>query len=252
MLVSCQLLRKISSSSYEYLVAKGMEYNEPVAITDKSMPANKQENQSGCSARQDGAFETAHCPIQLGAKRLTDLVLSTVAGLVLSPLLLLTVVAIVLDSPGSPIFKQKRIGKDGCEFSMYKFRTMYVGTPNLATELMLKMDKSPITRVGRTLRKLSIDELPQLFNVLGGDMSLVGPRPALYNQYELTEMRLQAGALTMLPGITGWAQVNGRDELSDDVKVQMDAWYCRQWHYFLDWKIIAATVKEVLLKRGAF
>lgn len=187
----------------------------------------------------------------LALKRLTDASLALGALIVFSPLLALVALAIVVDSPGSPIFRQKRVGREGTLFDIYKFRTMYVGTPEVATDQMLQMKKSPITKVGAFLRKTSIDELPQLVNILTGEMSIVGPRPALYNQYELTQKRLASGVLDMPPGITGWAQVNGRDELSDDEKVAFDIWYCTHWTYALDWKIIAKTFSEVLSRRGA-
>lgn len=190
-------------------------------------------------------------PAALACKRATDFALALCATIFLAPLLVLTCIAICLDSPGSPIFTQKRVGKNGDLFDIYKFRTMFVGAPNISTELMAKMERSPITRVGAWLRKTSIDELPQLINIFRGEMSLVGPRPALYNQYELTEERQKVGALSMPPGITGWAQVNGRDELSDEIKVQMDAWYCANWSYWLDWRIVARTVLEVVAGRGA-
>jgi O-antigen biosynthesis protein WbqP len=109
---------------------------------------------------------------------------------------------------------------------------------------------SPVTKVGELLRKTSLDELPQLVNVVLGQMSLVGPRPALYNQTDLTTKREASGVLKFMPGITGWAQVNGRDELPDDVKVAADKWYCDNWNYWLDWRIIAMTFKAVLSKRG--
>ena len=128
---------------------------------------------------------------------------------------------------------------------------MRQGTPQVATDLMLKMEQSPITKVGNLLRKSSVDELPQLINVLRGEMSLVGPRPALYNQTDLTAKRQAAGALCMLPGITGWAQVNGRDELADDVKVEYDKWYCEHWSLILDLRIILRTMAAVLNRRGA-
>jgi O-antigen biosynthesis protein WbqP len=169
----------------------------------------------------------------------------------LSPALLAIAIAIKLDSNGPIVFKQKRVGLDGHLFEIYKFRTMFFGTPDLPTDQMLKLP-SPITKVGNLLRKTSLDELPQLLNVLKGEMSLVGPRPALYNQTELTSMRKQAGVLTFLPGITGWAQVNGRDELPDDVKVEADKWYCEHWNYWLDWQIIFSTFGAVVSKRGAF
>ncbi len=159
-------------------------------------------------------------------------------------------IAIKLDSQGPIIFKQKRVGKNGELFEIYKFRTMRVGTPDLATDQMQKLP-SPITKVGGFLRKTSLDELPQLFNVIKGEMSLVGPRPALYNQTELTALRADAGVLAYPPGITGWAQVNGRDELPDPVKVEFDKWYCDHWSYFLDWRILFSTLSAVVSRRGA-
>jgi O-antigen biosynthesis protein WbqP len=184
-------------------------------------------------------------------KRITDVLVSSVALWAASPLLAAIAIAIKLDSSGPVIFKQKRIGKDGQLFEIYKFRTMRYGTPDLPTDQMLKLP-SPITRVGGFLRRTSLDELPQLVNVLKGEMSLVGPRPALYNQTELTAMRQAHGVLRFPPGITGWAQVNGRDELPDAVKVEADKWYCDHWSYWLDWRIMFSTFGAVLSKRGAF
>jgi len=183
-------------------------------------------------------------------KRLTDILLSVVALIFFGPFLLLAALWIKLDSSGPVIFRQKRVGKGGELFEIYKFRTMREGTPNVATDQMLKLP-NPITRSGAILRKTSIDELPQLINVLKGEMSLVGPRPALYNQTELTALRADAGVLAFPPGITGWAQVNGRDELADDVKVEFDKWYCDNWTYFLDWRIMYKTVAAVFSGRGA-
>lgn len=183
-------------------------------------------------------------------KRFTDVFLSAMALLGFAPLLLLVALAIKTDSSGPVIFRQKRVGRNGELFEIYKFRTMRQGTPDLATDQMQKLP-SPITNVGNILRKTSIDELPQLFNVLRGEMSLVGPRPALYNQTELTALRLDAGVLAFLPGITGWAQINGRDEVPDTVKVKLDQWYCDNWSYFLDWRIMYMTVATVVSRRGA-
>lgn len=183
------------------------------------------------------------------AKRITDLLLTLCGLIVASVPMAIIAVLIKLDSPGPVIFKQKRVGRRGELFEIYKFRTMRTGTPDLPTDQMLKMP-SPITRIGNFLRRSSLDELPQLFNVLTGQMSLVGPRPALYNQYELTEKRSTAGVLDFPPGITGWAQVNGRDELADDAKVEADSYYCKNWNYWLDWRIIMMTVMAVLNKRG--
>lgn len=159
--------------------------------------------------------------------------------------------AIKIDSPGPALFRQRRIGLNGGHFEIYKFRTMFRDTPDLPTDQMLKLP-SPVTRVGSILRKTSLDELPQLINVLKGEMSLVGPRPALYNQTELTSMRAARGVLRFPPGITGWAQINGRDELPDTVKVELDTWYCEHWSYWLDWKIIFSTFQAILSRRGAF
>ncbi|MDZ4832729.1 MAG: sugar transferase [Candidatus Melainabacteria bacterium] len=183
-------------------------------------------------------------------KRLTDIFLATTALVGASPLLLGAALWIKLDSKGPVIFRQKRIGTNGELFEIYKFRTMREGTPDLATDQMQNLP-SPITRSGNFLRKTSIDELPQLVNVLKGEMSLVGPRPALYNQTELTALRSDAGVLAFPPGITGWAQVNGRDELPDPVKVEFDKWYCDHWSYFLDWRIMFETVFAVVSRRGA-
>ncbi len=189
-------------------------------------------------------------PIQLALKRFTDLSLCLAATFFLSPLLIMLAFAIKLDSSGPVIFKQKRVGKNGHFFEIYKFRTMHTGTPDLPTDQMLKLP-SPVTRVGRLMRATSLDELPQIFNVIKNEMAIVGPRPALYNQTELTAKRESAGVLRFPPGITGWAQVNGRDELPDEVKVSMDKWYCDNWNYFLDWKIILMTFQAVTSRRGA-
>ncbi|HEY9732378.1 MAG TPA: sugar transferase [Drouetiella sp.] len=184
-------------------------------------------------------------------KRVTDVAISATALVGLAPVLAMVAVAIKTDSKGPIIFKQKRVGLNGELFEIYKFRTMFYGTPDVPTDQMLKMP-SPITKVGAFLRKTSLDELPQLVNVLKGEMSLVGPRPALYNQTELTAMRQESGVLKFPPGITGWAQVNGRDELPDNVKVEADKWYCDHWNYWLDWQIIFSTFGAVVSKRGAF
>jgi O-antigen biosynthesis protein WbqP len=183
-------------------------------------------------------------------KRLTDFIVSLSVLVALSPILLAIAVIICFDSPGNAIYKQKRIGRKGKFFEIYKFRTMYVGTPDLPTNEM-QLRPTPVTKFGLFLRQTSLDELPQLVNILKGEMSLVGPRPALYNQEDLTAKRLKTGVLEFLPGITGWAQVNGRDELPDNVKVEFDKWYVDHWHYFLDWQILFATFKAVCSRRGA-
>ncbi len=201
---------------------------------------------SGDKAAPAGAYKTK----QLLFKRFTDFIVSLFALLFLLPLLLLIALIVCLDSPGPAIYKQKRVGRHGVFFEIYKFRTMRIGTPDIPTSEM-QLLPTPVTKCGLFLRSASLDELPQLLNILKGEMSIVGPRPALYNQDELTAMRSQAGVLEFLPGITGWAQVNGRDELSDRVKVELDKWYVEHWHYLLDWKIILATFKAVFSRRGA-
>lgn len=203
----------------------------------------KQTNQGGNTPSQEP------CEIQLALKRATDFAMASTLAIAFAPLMAVIALAIKLDSSGPIIFTQRRVGKNGELFDIYKFRTMRQGTPNLPTDQMLKLP-SPVTKVGKFLRATSLDELPQIFNVLKNDMSIVGPRPALYNQVELTEMRLQARVLRFLPGITGWAQVNGRDELPDDIKVEMDKWYCDHWNYWLDWKVLFRTVQAVLSRRG--
>jgi O-antigen biosynthesis protein WbqP len=185
----------------------------------------------------------------LALKRTSDVLLSLGAIVAFSPVLLICAALIKLDSQGPVIFTQKRSGLDGELFDIYKFRTMLTGTPDLPTDQMLKLP-SRVTKIGNFLRRTSLDELPQLFNVLYGHMSLVGPRPALYNQVELIRKRQEAGVLRFYPGITGWAQVNGRDELPDDDKVQADKWYCDNWSFSLDVKIICMTFGAILSKRG--
>jgi O-antigen biosynthesis protein WbqP len=187
--------------------------------------------------------------LSMRLKRLTDIIISTIVVIVSSPFLLIIAAAIKLDSKGPVVFTQNRVGIHGELFEIYKFRTMFAGTPDLPTDQMLKL-ASPVTRVGHFLRKTSIDEVPQLFNVLKGQMSLVGPRPALYNQTELIDKRRNAGVLRFYPGITGWAQINGRDELPDDDKVKADKWYCDNWSWWLDMTIMARTFSAIVSKRG--
>lgn len=182
-------------------------------------------------------------------KRIIDIVASLVAILILMPFLLGVAILIRLDSRGPIVFVQRRIGVGDEEFLMFKFRTMIIGTPEVATD-KLQDSRSYITRLGYYLRKYSIDELPQLFNVLFGQMSLVGPRPALYNQYDLRQMRKEVGVHQILPGVTGWAQVNGRDELSLDDKVALDLYYRQKQSLILDIQIILRTIFSVYAGNG--
>lgn len=184
-------------------------------------------------------------------RRLTDIIISLLLIIASSPVMLITALIIRLDSPGPAIFKQQRIGKDNKPFTIYKFRTMYVGTPDVAKSLIDRND-SRITRIGRFLRKTSIDELPQLFNILKGDMTFIGPRPALYNQYDLIQMRTDKGVHVLKPGVTGYAQVNGREDISLEQKVEYDEYYLKNRSLALDLKILYDTVREVLTSRGAY
>jgi len=177
-------------------------------------------------------------------KRTIDILASLLAIIILMPLLLGTAIWIWFDSRGSILFVQRRIGVNDQEFLMYKFRTMFIGTPEVATDKLTNSQKY-ITKIGYYLRKYSIDELPQLFNVLLGHMSLVGPRPALYNQYDLRQMRKEVGIHQIRPGVTGWAQVNGRDEISLQEKVRLDLVYFEQQSLLLDAKILTMTVFSV-------
>mgnify|MGYP001183406559 CR=1 FL=1 len=182
-------------------------------------------------------------------KRLFDFLMSLIAIIVLSPVILITAFAVKFTSPGPILFKQRRIGKDNVEFEIYKFRTMRIDTPNVPTHL-LENPEQWITPIGKFLRKTSLDELPQLFNILKGEMSIVGPRPALYNQLDLRDMRKQAGVHTLVPGLTGWAQINGRDEIPLSLKVRLDKEYLDRASFWFDIKIIFMTVLSVIKSEG--
>ena len=173
-------------------------------------------------------------------------------GLVLLfPVLLVTAMAIRLDSNGPAIFRQQRIGRGSRRFVIAKFRTMHVGTPDLASHLM-GPGSGRLTRLGGFLRRASIDELPQLWNVLKGDMALVGPRPALHNQDDLIALRREAGVDALRPGLTGWAQIHGRDELSVEDKLRFDRWYLEHAHPGLDLWILLRTLGTLFSSRGVF
>ena len=182
-------------------------------------------------------------------KRLLDLGLVFMALILLAPIFLLVAVTVRLTSKGSVLYWSNRVGRDNKIFKMPKFRTMHVNTPAVATHLLPEPEQF-LTPVGSFLRKSSLDELPQLWSVLKGDMSLVGPRPALFNQDDLIRMRTQEGVHVLKPGITGWAQINGRDELQIPDKVKLDVDYMHKQSLFFDLKIIALTVLKVLCRNG--
>ena len=182
-------------------------------------------------------------------KRVFDFLMSLIAIIILSPVILIVALAVKFTSPGPILFKQRRIGKDNVEFEIYKFRTMRIDTPNVPTHLLENPDQW-ITPVGKFLRKTSLDELPQLFNILKGEMSIVGPRPALYNQIDLRDMRTAVGVHKLIPGLTGWAQINGRDEIPLSLKVRLDKEYLDRKSFLFDIKIIFMTVLSVLKSDG--
>lgn len=182
-------------------------------------------------------------------KRLVDAALALVLLVLLSWLLLLVALAVRLTSPGPAIYWSARIGRNGTTFSMPKFRSMAVGTPALATHLM-SSQQFQLTPIGSFLRRSSLDELPQLWSILRGDMSFVGPRPALFNQDDLIELRAQAGVDVLRPGVTGLAQVSGRDELSIPAKVELDAEYLRTRGFLTDLRILVKTAASVVRSDG--
>ena len=183
-------------------------------------------------------------------KRALAIVLSLVGLLTLGWLLILLSIAIKLDSPGPVLFRQKRVGLNKSHFYILKFRTMRIDTPrDMPTHLLVNPEQY-ITRVGRFLRKTSLDELPQLFNILAGHMAIVGPRPALWNQFDLIAERDKYGANDIRPGLTGWAQINGRDELEIDVKARYDGEYVERMSLGFDIRCILGTITAVIRRDG--
>ena len=184
-------------------------------------------------------------------KRSFDLLLSLLTLVTLIPLLILIAMGIKLDSHGPVLFSSQRVGRNNQRFTMYKFRTMTVDTPEIATHL-LGNNAGFITRFGRLLRSTSLDELPQLFHVVRGEMSLVGPRPALYSQNDLISLRETHGIHVLLPGITGWAQINGRDNIDLATKIQHEIHYLNHRSTLMDLKILLRTAAKVASREGAF
>ena len=182
-------------------------------------------------------------------KRLFDLVMSLLALGIFSPLIILVFVLVILSSAGPVLYWSKRVGRCNIIFKMPKFRSMQVGTPAVATHLLSDSGQY-LTPVGSFLRKSSLDELPQLWSILIGDMSFVGPRPALFNQDDLITLRTQYGLDKLVPGLTGWAQVNGRDELSIPIKVQYEVEYLQKQSFWFDMKILGLTFLKVLRRAG--
>ncbi|MBF1106761.1 sugar transferase [uncultured Solobacterium sp.] len=186
----------------------------------------------------------------LPIKRLIDLVLSVCGLIVLSPLLIAIVIAIKLDSKGPVIFKQKRVGKNKTYFNIWKFRTMRTDAPKDMPTHLLSSPDAYITKIGKFLRQTSLDELPQILQIVVGKMSIIGPRPALWNQYDLIEERDKYGANDITPGLTGWAQVNGRDELEIPVKAKLDGEYVEKMGFMMDCKCFIMTIFSVARHDG--
>lgn len=183
-------------------------------------------------------------------KRITDILLSLIGLFILCPFYLILIVAIKLESRGPVFFKQKRVGINKSHFKIIKFRTMKIDTPTDTPTHLLENPDQHITKMGKFLRKTSLDELPQIWNIFIGQMSIIGPRPALWNQYDLIKERDKYGANDIPPGLTGWAQINGRDELPIDVKAKLDGEYVRNIGIKLDMKCFFSTVLSVVKREG--
>jgi O-antigen biosynthesis protein WbqP len=186
----------------------------------------------------------------LRIKRTIDIILSLLGLIILSPVFLVLIVAIKLDSKGPVLFKQKRVGIHKSYFNILKFRTMRIDTPKDTPTHLLENPDQWITKVGKFLRKTSLDELPQILNIFVGQMSIIGPRPALWNQYDLIEERDKYGANDIRPGLTGWAQINGRDELPIEIKANLDGEYVKNLSFMMDVKCFFLTIVSVLKSDG--
>ncbi|MBP1950570.1 sugar transferase [Virgibacillus litoralis] len=186
----------------------------------------------------------------LKVKRLIDIILALIGLITLSPIFLVLIMAIKIDSKGPVLFKQKRVGIQKTHFNMLKFRTMKVDTPKDTPTHLLENPEQHITKMGKFLRKTSLDELPQIWNIFVGQMSIIGPRPALWNQFDLIEERDKYSANDVPPGLTGWAQVNGRDELPIKVKSKLDGEYVEKINFWMDVKCFIRTIVSVSKNDG--
>lgn len=188
--------------------------------------------------------------IYMGIKKCLDILIAFIALFFFWWVLVILCIAIKIDSPGPVFFKQKRVGIHKTHFNILKFRTMRIDTPRDMPTHMLSNPEQYITRIGKFLRKSSLDELPQIINILKGEMSIVGPRPALWNQFDLIEERDKYGANDVVPGLTGWAQINGRDELEIEVKAKLDGEYVQKFGFMMDMKCFFGTITAVLFHKG--
>jgi O-antigen biosynthesis protein WbqP len=183
-------------------------------------------------------------------KRLIDIILSLIGLIVLSPIYLILIIAIKIDSRGPVLFMQKRVGVNKTHFNIMKFRTMRIDTPKDIPTHLLENPEQYITNMGKFLRKTSLDELPQIWNIFVGQMSIIGPRPALWNQYDLIAERDKYYANDIPPGLTGWAQINGRDELPIEIKAKMDGEYVEKVSFWMDVKCFFWTIVSVVKSDG--
>ncbi|MDR4925433.1 sugar transferase [Peribacillus simplex] len=183
-------------------------------------------------------------------KRLIDIILSLIGLIVLSPIFLILIIAIKLDSKGPVLFKQKRVGIRKSHFDILKFRTMSIDTPKDTPTHLLDNPEQYITKMGGFLRRTSLDELPQIWNIFIGQMSIIGPRPSLWNQYDLIAERDKYGANDIPPGLTGWAQINGRDELPIKVKAKLDGEYVEKVSFWMDVRCFIGTIVSVVKSDG--
>ena len=183
-------------------------------------------------------------------KRFIDIFLSLIGLIILSPLFLILIIAIKLESKGPVLFKQYRVGIHKTHFNILKFRTMRTDTPKDTPTHLLENPEQYITKIGKFMRKTSLDELPQIWNIFIGQMSIIGPRPALWNQYDLIDERDKYGANAVIPGLTGWAQINGRDELPIEVKAKLDGEYVQKMSFLFDLKCFFGTIISVIKSDG--
>ena len=188
--------------------------------------------------------------IYLTIKRFMDILLSALGLIILSPVFVILIIAIKIDSKGPILFKQKRVGIHKSHFNILKFRTMRIDTPKDTPTHLLENPDQYITKVGKFLRKTSLDELPQIFNIIKGEMAIIGPRPALWNQHDLIAERDKYNANDVRPGLTGWAQINGRDELPIAVKSELDGEYIHKMNFAFDVKCFVGTITSVLKSDG--
>jgi O-antigen biosynthesis protein WbqP len=186
----------------------------------------------------------------LKIKRLIDIILSLIGLIILFPIFMILIIAIKSDSRGPVLFKQKRVGINKTHFNILKFRTMSIDTPKDTPTHLLENPEQYITKMGNFLRKTSLDELPQIWNIFVGQMSIIGPRPALWNQYDLIAERDKYGANDVPPGMTGWAQINGRDELPIEVKAKLDGEYVEKISFWMDVKCFFWTIVSVVKSDG--